>query len=68
MRYIIYGAGGIGGGIGALLTRAGCDVVLIARGDHLTAMREQGLRVRHPGRSAAIKVQPALHPSEVECR
>ena len=68
MRYIIYGAGGIGGGIGALLTRAGCDVMLIARGDHLTAMREQGLRVRQPGRSEAIKVQTALHPSEVEFR
>ena len=68
MRYIIYGAGGIGGGIGALLTRSGCDVVLIARGDHLTAMREQGLTVRQPDHSETIRVATASHPSEIEFR
>lgn len=68
MRYIIYGAGGIGGGIGALLARSGCDVVLIARGEHLTAMREQGLLVRQPGRSETIRVQTAAHPGEVDFR
>ena len=66
MRYIIYGAGGIGGGIGALLTRSGCDVVLIARGDHLTAMREQGLLVRQPERTERVQVATAAHPSEVD--
>ncbi len=68
MRYIIYGAGGIGGGIGGLLTRSGRDVMLIARGDHLTAMREQGLLVRQPGRSESIQVQTAAHPSEIDFR
>ena len=44
-RVAIYGAGAIGGYIGALLHRAGADVTLIARGPHLTAIRERGLRL-----------------------
>ncbi len=45
MRIVIVGAGAIGGYIGARLTRAGADVVLLARGPHLRAMKERGLRV-----------------------
>ena len=41
----ILGAGAIGGFLGARLARAGVDVVLIARGPHLKAMQESGLRV-----------------------
>ncbi len=43
MKYLIIGAGGTGGPIGGFLTRAGLDVTLIARGAHLTAMKERGL-------------------------
>ncbi len=68
MRYIIYGAGGIGGGIGALLSRAGREVVLIARGEHLTVMREQGLLVRQPGRTETVAVATAGHPAELDFR
>ncbi len=39
MRYIIYGAGGIGGAIGGRLALAGRDVVLITRGAHLAAIQ-----------------------------
>jgi 2-dehydropantoate 2-reductase len=46
MRILIAGAGAIGGYIGARLARAGADVVLFARGPHLQAMRDRGLRVR----------------------
>jgi 2-dehydropantoate 2-reductase len=46
MKILIAGAGAIGGYIGARLARAGADVVLFARGPHLQAMRERGLRVR----------------------
>jgi 2-dehydropantoate 2-reductase len=42
----IVGAGAIGGLLGAHLSRSGQDVVLIARGPHLAAMRERGLTVR----------------------
>ena len=48
MRIVIAGAGAIGGYIGARLARAGADVVLFARGPHLRAMQERGLRVRSP--------------------
>ena len=68
MRYIIYGAGGIGGGIGALLTRAGRESILIARGDHLIAMREQGLLIRRASGVERIEVQTAAHPAEIAFR
>ncbi len=45
MRLVIAGAGAIGGYIGAHLTRVGADVVLYARGPHLHAMQQHGLRV-----------------------
>lgn len=66
MRYIIYGAGGIGGGIGALLQLAGCEVVLIARGSHLSAMQESGLLVRRPGSEQRVDVTAVGHPSELD--
>ena len=45
MRYLIVGAGGTGGILGYYLSRAGRDCVLIARGEHLRVMRENGLTV-----------------------
>ena len=65
MRYIIYGAGGIGGGIGALLQLAGCNVALIARGAHLQAMQTNGLLVRRPSGRQRVPVQAVGHPSEI---
>lgn len=46
MRITILGAGGVGGYMGGVLARAGHDVAFLARGDHLAAIREHGLRVR----------------------
>ena len=48
MKVAIYGAGGLGGFYGARLAIAGNDVALIARGAHLAAIRERGLRVTSP--------------------
>ena len=45
MRIAIYGAGGVGGYFGGRLAQAGVDVVFIARGKHLEAMRKLGLEV-----------------------
>ncbi len=45
MRVSVVGAGGIGGGYGAALAKAGVDVTFIARGAHLAAMKSKGLRV-----------------------
>lgn len=43
MKYLVIGAGGVGGSIGAFMTEAGKDVTLIARGEHLKKMQENGL-------------------------
>lgn len=45
MRYLIVGAGAVGGYVGALMSRAGYDVTLHARGPHLAAMQKNGVRV-----------------------
>lgn len=57
MRIAILGAGATGGFIGARLAKAGLDVVLIARGPHLQAMRHVGLRlVEADGVSTSVEV------------
>jgi 2-dehydropantoate 2-reductase len=48
MRFAVLGAGAIGAYVGAALARGGANVVLIARGAHLEAMRENGVRVLSP--------------------
>ena len=58
MRFVIAGAGAIGGYIGARLAKAGADVVLFARGPHLRAMQERGLRVVSP--DGDFEVRPAV--------
>lgn len=45
MKYLVIGAGGTGGSIGAYMTEAGKDVTLIARGEHLRKMQEHGLKM-----------------------
>lgn len=45
MKYVIIGAGGTGGIIGAYMTKSGKDVTLIARGRHLEAMQKNGLKI-----------------------
>ena len=58
MKIAIAGAGAIGGYIGAKLAKAGADVILFARGPHLKAMAERGLRVEGPEES--FEVRPAV--------
>ncbi|NEA97902.1 2-dehydropantoate 2-reductase N-terminal domain-containing protein [Streptomyces sp. SID13726] len=48
MRYIIIGAGAVGGAVGGRLAGAGHEVVLVARGAHHAALRDEGLRLRVP--------------------
>ncbi|MFD4522881.1 ketopantoate reductase family protein [Streptomyces sp. NPDC058470] len=48
MRYIIIGAGAVGGTVGGRLAEAGHEVVLVARGAHYEALREGGLRLVTP--------------------
>ncbi len=68
MRIIIYGAGGIGGVIGAQLFKADHDVVLIARGPHLEALQNNGMRYETPHGSDTLPIPAVGHPSEIEFR
>ncbi|MCW0211816.1 MAG: ketopantoate reductase family protein [Pseudonocardia sp.] len=68
MRYVVIGAGAVGGTIGVRLAEAGRDVVLVARGAHLAAIRERGLRLDEPGRSRAVRLPTAAAVSEVDWR
>nr|MCH9671796.1 ketopantoate reductase family protein [Gammaproteobacteria bacterium] len=67
-RYIIYGAGGIGGAIGASLHQHGREVVLIARGEHLRKMRADGLHLRRPSGDARVLVNAVDGPAAIEYR
>ncbi|MFA9439120.1 ketopantoate reductase family protein [Uliginosibacterium sp. sgz301328] len=49
MKIAVVGAGGVGGYFGARLAKAGCDVTFVARGAHLAAMRDKGLRILSEG-------------------
>lgn len=48
MKIAVMGSGGVGGYFGARLAKAGCEVSFVARGAHLAALREQGLKIESP--------------------
>ncbi len=64
-RYVIYGAGAIGGVIGARLHAAGHRVALLARGAHYEAIARDGLLLERPGGSDRFKIEVAEHPSKI---
>jgi 2-dehydropantoate 2-reductase len=67
VRFVVFGAGAIGGVVGACLHQSGQEVVLIARGEHGTAIRERGLTFERPGMAAVTLTIPvAPTPAEVE--
>ncbi len=57
MRIVIIGAGGVGGLLAGLLSQAGEEVAVLARGAHLAAIRERGLRVEGDMGSFTAKVE-----------
>ena len=65
MRYIVYGAGAIGGIIAARLCEHGHEAVAIARGAHLDAMRADGLTIRTPEDSVTVRVPAIASPREI---
>jgi 2-dehydropantoate 2-reductase len=67
MRFVVFGAGAIGGVVGACLHQSGHEVVLIARGEHGTAIRERGLTFERPGVDAVtLDIPVAPTPGGVE--
>ncbi|MEV7602176.1 2-dehydropantoate 2-reductase [Kitasatospora sp. NPDC089797] len=67
-RYIVIGAGAVGGVVGARLHRAGHRVVLVARGEHGAALRDRGLTVHGPGGPDTARIPVAAGPDEVDLR
>ena len=66
MRIAVVGAGGVGGGFGAALAKAGGDVTFIARGTHLAAMKSKGLKVETPrGDAHLVPTQATDDPASV---
>jgi 2-dehydropantoate 2-reductase len=65
MRYIIYGAGAIGGVVGGRLFASGKDTVLICRGRHLDIVRDRGLTLREPDGERLLPVPAVGHPGEL---
>jgi 2-dehydropantoate 2-reductase len=66
MRIAVVGAGGVGGGFGVALAKAGADVIFIARGAQLAAMKSQGLKVQGPrGDIHLVPTQATDNPAEV---
>ena len=65
MRICIYGAGAIGGHLGAKLARAGAAVSLVARGAHLAAMRADGLTLIEDGERTTTPVTATAEPAEL---
>ena len=64
-RIAVYGAGGVGGYFGARLARAGAEVHFIARGAHLHALREHGLRVRSVKGDFQVPAQVTDDPADI---
>jgi 2-dehydropantoate 2-reductase len=65
-RYVVFGAGAVGGVIGARLTQAGHEVALIARGAHLEAICSEGLRLLTPAEDVTLKIPAAADPAELD--
>jgi 2-dehydropantoate 2-reductase len=63
-RYLVYGAGAIGGTIAARLAGAGAEVRLIARGEHLAAIRDQGLVLATPEGEERFRLAAFASPAE----
>ncbi|MGP3699266.1 2-dehydropantoate 2-reductase [Rhodobacter sp. NSM] len=65
MRICIFGAGAIGGYMGAKLAAAGADVSLVARGPHLAAMQARGLTLIEDGEERTVPVRASADPADL---
>ena len=65
MRIVIFGAGAIGGVIGARLFQHQCDVTLIARGPHFAALSTSGLRLETPEETVTLRVPVVESPESL---
>jgi 2-dehydropantoate 2-reductase len=66
MRFVVYGAGAVGGVVGAELARNSHSVVLIARGAHYKALRDHGLRCESPDQTLQLDLPVFDQPSQID--
>ena len=67
-RYVIVGAGAIGGAVGGLLANEGTEVLLVARGDHGRAIIDKGLTLRCPDATFTVPAPTVTGPEDVRLR
>src|SRR5437588_757257 len=65
MRFVVFGAGAIGGVVGARLHQSGHEVALIARGAHLQAIRRSGLTLETPVERTVLALTAVEDPGEL---
>lgn len=65
MRFVILGAGAIGGVVGGRLAQHGHEVVLIARGAHYESIRDKGLRIESPDDVATVRMPVVDDPQQI---
>lgn len=66
MRYIIYGAGGIGSIMGGHLARTGHDVILIGRPGHVNVINNNGLRLITPTATHVLKIASVISLNQID--
>ena len=67
-RWVVVGAGAVGGTIGGRLHQGGGDVLLVARGAHGEAIRRHGLLLRDPDTEARLDIESVERPADVSWR
>ncbi|HEV3241144.1 MAG TPA: 2-dehydropantoate 2-reductase [Casimicrobiaceae bacterium] len=65
MKVCVFGAGAIGGLVGVEMRRANVDVSMVARGEHLAAMRARGLRLQINGEEHVVHLPCTDQPGEL---
>ena len=65
MKICIYGAGAVGGLVAGRLAQSGHDVSVVARGAHLTAIRERGLRILFEKKETTVQIKADSDPSKL---
>ncbi len=66
MRFVVFGAGAIGGAVGGRLFQRGHDVTLVARGEHGNALASGGLVLEAPDGSETLPVRAVTDPALLE--
>ena len=65
MRFVVLGAGAVGGVLGARLHQAGFEVELIGRGAHYRAIRDRGLTLETPAERVTLAIAVHASPASV---